>query len=160
VYAGADYVFLHSALSKDKLENALGNDDFDSNFYRVRVGMRLLPQLGIEGQFGVKNEDGNASDKVETKDMYGISLVPTGNLFRVVEISVPLGYSHLKLRNDNGAIKLDSFSAGINLEVPVYVNPDSRMPDVRIGGGATMFYVGNDARTYGYHAGIRLDFKI
>lgn len=160
IYAGADYAFLRTSLSKDKLKTALGGDDFDSDFYRLRVGTRLFRQIGIEGQFGIKNEDGNDHGKIETKQMYGVYLVPTGNLFRFLEVSAPIGYSHLKLSNSNGSVNFDSVSFGLNLEVPVYVNPDSALPDVRIGGGGTVFYAENAARTYGYHAGIRLDFKI
>ncbi|NGY04481.1 hypothetical protein [Solimonas terrae] len=160
VYAGADYAFLHASLSKDSLKNALGGDSFDSNFYRMRVGTRLFKQIGVEAQFGIKNENGNDHDKVATKQMYGVYLVPTGNLFRFLEVSAPVGYSHLKLENGNGGVKFDAVSFGLNLDVPLYVNPDSRLPDVRIGGGGTVFYAESAARTYGYHAGIRLDFKI
>lgn len=160
VYAGADYAFLRTSLSKDKLKTALGGDDFDSDFYRVRVGTRLFPQIGVEAQLGVKNEDGSSSGKVETNQMYGLYLVPTGNLFRFLEVSAPVGYSHLKLENGNGSVNFDSVSFGLNIEVPVYVNPDSPFPDVRIGGGGTVFYAEREARTYGYHAGVRLDFKL
>src|SRR3546814_10801382 len=31
-YAGVDYAFLHTSLSKDSLKNALGGDHFDSDF--------------------------------------------------------------------------------------------------------------------------------
>ncbi|WP_028007020.1 outer membrane beta-barrel protein [Solimonas flava] len=160
VYGGIDYAALSTSLSKDSLKNSLGGDDFDSDFYRLRVGTRLLPSIGIEAQFGIKNEDGKSAGKVETSQMYGLYVVPTGNLFRFLEVSAPIGYSHLRLENSNGKVDFDSLSFGLNLEVPVYVNPDSRWPDVRIGGGGTVFYAEREARTYGYHAGVRLDFKI
>lgn len=159
-YAGADYAFLHTSLSKDSLKNALGGDHFDSDFYRVRFGTRLFKQIGVEAQVGVKNEDGNDHNKVETNQMYGIYLVPTGNLFRFFEVSAPVGYSHLRLKNRNGHVNFDAVSFGLNFEVPVFVNPDSRLPDIRIGGGGTVFFAENAARTYGYQAGIRFDFKI
>src|SRR3546814_8584097 len=57
-------------------------------------------------------------------------------------------------------VNFDAVSFGLNFEVPVFVNPDSRLPDIRIGGGGTVFYAENAARTYGFHAGIRFDFKI
>ena len=160
VYAGADYAFLRTSLSKDSLKTALGGDEFDSDFYRVRVGTRLLRSIGIEAHFGVKNDDGKDPGKVETNQMYGVYLVPTGNLFRFLEVSAPVGYSHLRLENGNGKVDFDSLSFALNFEVPVYVNPDSRLPDVRIGGGGVVYYAEREARTYGYHAGLRLDFKI
>lgn len=159
-YAGADYAFLHTSLSKDSLKNALGGDRFDSDFYRVRLGTRLFKQIGVEAQFGVKNQNGNDHDKVATKQMYGVYLVPTGNLFRFLEVSAPVGYSHLRLENSNGHVNFDAVSFGLNFEIPVFVRPDSRLPDVRIGGGGTVFFAESAARTYGYQAGIRFDFKI
>lgn len=159
-YAGADYAFLRTSLSKDSLKNALGGDRFDSDFYRVRFGTRIFKQIGVEAQLGVKNENGDGHNKVETNQMYGIYLVPTGNLFRFLEVSAPIGYSHLRLENNNGHVNFDAVSFGLNFEVPVFVKPDSRLPDIRIGGGGTVFYAESAARTYGYHAGIRFDFKI
>src|SRR3546814_7262987 len=47
-YAGVDYAFLHTSLSKDSLKNALGGDHFDSDFYRVRFGTRIFQQIGVE----------------------------------------------------------------------------------------------------------------
>src|SRR3546814_13717908 len=94
-YAGVDYAFLHTSLSKDSLKNALGGDHFDSDFYRVRFGIRIFKQIGVEAQVGVKNENGNDHDRVDTNQMYGVYLVPTGNLFRFFEVSAPIGYSHL-----------------------------------------------------------------
>lgn len=160
VYAGLDYSFLSTSLSKDSLKQALGGDDFDSDFYRLRVGTRLFSSIGVEAQFGVKNEDGKAADKVKTSEMYGLYIVPTGNLFRFLEVSAPIGYSHLKLENRNGSVKFDSLSFALNFEIPVYVNPDSRFPDVRIGAGGVVYYAEREARSYSYHAGVRLDFKI
>src|SRR3546814_19697314 len=55
-YAGVDYAFLHTSLSKDSLKNALGGDHFDSDFYRVRFGTRIFQQLGVEPQVGVRSE--------------------------------------------------------------------------------------------------------
>src|SRR3546814_11239441 len=77
-YAGVDYAFLHTSLSKDSLKNALGGDHFDSDFYRVRFGTRIFKQIGVEAQVGVKNENGNDHDKVETNQMYGVYLVQIG----------------------------------------------------------------------------------
>src|SRR3546814_15473249 len=89
--------------------------------------------------------------------MYGVYLVPTGNLFRFFEVSAPIGYSHLRLKNSNGHVNFDAVSFGLNFEVPVFVNPDSRLPDIRIGGGGPVFYAANAARTIGYYHGPRLD---
>ncbi|WP_168147067.1 outer membrane beta-barrel protein [Solimonas marina] len=160
VYAGVDYAFLRSSLSKDSMKNALGGDQFDSDFYLLRVGTRLFKQISIEGRFGIKNESGNSTDKVETNQMYGIYIVPTGNLFHFLEVSAPIGYAHTKLENDNGSVKLNGMSFGLNFEVPIYVNAKSRIPDIRLSSGGTVYYAGRDSQTYGYQAGIRMDFKI
>lgn len=160
IYAGVDYAFLRTDLSKDKLENALGGDQFDSDFYLLRFGTRVFPQIGVEAQVGIKNENGNSTDKVETNQLFGLYVVPTGNLFKFLEVSAPIGYSHLKVKNDNGSVKFDAVTFGLNFEVPVYVNPDSRLPDIRLSGGGTVYFAQREARTYGYQAGLRFDFKI
>src|SRR3546814_8622889 len=46
--------------------------------------------------------------------MYGVYLVPTGNLFRFFEVSAPIGYSHLRLKNSNGHVNFDAVSFGLN----------------------------------------------
>lgn len=158
LYVGADYAFLTASLSKDQLKTALGgSDSYDSNFYRLRVGTRLLEAIGIEAQYGIK---GGGSNDVDTNQMYGLYLVPTGVMFDLIEVSAPIGYTHLELKNGNGKVKFDGASFGLNIEVPVYVNDGGHIPAIRIGGGGTVYYAEREARVYGFQAGLRLDFKL
>jgi len=160
LYGGVDYAFLTASLSKDSLKTALGGaDSYDSNFYRTRVGVRLLPFISVEGQYGIKASS-SGSDKADTQQMYGAYLVPTGVLFDLIEVSAPVGYSHVELQNSNGKAKFDAASFGLNVEIPVYVSSNPHIPDVRVGGGGTVYYAGTDARVYGFQAGVRLDFKL
>lgn len=158
LYVGADYAFLTAALSKDKLKNTLGGgDSYDSNFYRLRVGTRLLEAIGLEANYGIK---GSGSDDVDTDQMYGLYVVPTGVVFEILEVSTPVGYSHLEIKNSAGKLKFDGVSFGVNFEVPVFVREGSAIPAIRLGGGGTVYYAGGEARVYGFQAGLRMDFKL
>lgn len=157
-YVGADYAFITASLSKDELKTALGGgESYDSNFYRLRVGTRLLESIGVEAQYGIK---GGGSNDVDTDQMYGLYVVPTGVMFDLIEVSAPIGYAHLELKNGNGKAKFDAATFGLNIEVPVYVSENGHIPAIRIGGGGTVYYAERDARVYGFQAGVRLDFKL
>jgi hypothetical protein len=160
LYGGVDYAFLTASLSKDSLKTALGGSDkYDSNFYRTRIGARVLPFISVEAQYGIKGSS-SGDNKVDTQQMYGAYLVPTGVLFDLVELSAPIGYAHLELKNSNGKAKFDAASFGLNIDIPVYVSSNPHIPDLRLAGGGTVYYAGSGARVYGFQAGVRLDFKI
>ncbi|SEQ57421.1 hypothetical protein SAMN04488038_10826 [Solimonas aquatica] len=156
LYGGVDYAFVTASLSKDSLKTALGGETVDSNFYRLRFGARLLPAIGVEAQYGIKGS-GNDAD---TQSMYGLYVVPTGVFFDLVEISAPVGYAHVELKNSSGKAKFDAASFGFNMEVPVYINEGGYIPAIRVGGGGTVYYAGSQARVYGFQAGLRMDFKL
>ncbi|HEY0916412.1 MAG TPA: outer membrane beta-barrel protein, partial [Solimonas sp.] len=158
-YLGVDKAEITLALSDDALETAFGSDELESSMYRIRAGMRLLDAVGLELQYGVADDKDDGAKKFEVGEYYGIFVVPTGSLFELVEISVPIGYSSMKAERGAASETFDGVSYGVNLEVPITLNSEW-FPDIRIGGGGLVYRADRDSRVYGYHFGVRLDFKI
>lgn len=158
-YLGVDKAEVTLALSDDALETAFGSDELDSSLFRIRAGMRLLEAVGLELQYGIADDKDDEANKFEVGEYYGIFVVPTGSLFELVEISVPIGYSSMKAEKGGASETFDGVSYGVNLEVPITLNSEW-FPDIRIGGGGLVYRADRDSRVYGYHFGVRLDFKI
>ena len=159
LYVGADYAWLTAQFSSDALQARFGADRVDSRFYRGRIGTRLFQFIGVEGHFGVSDTDDSLPGDVEVSEYVGIYLVPTGVLFNLLEVSAPVGYSVTELQRGNASEKFDAVSFGLNIEIPLLVDVDG-FPDIRIGGGGTVYQAEKESRVYGYHAGIRIDFNI
>ncbi len=158
-YLGVDKAEITLALSDDALETAFGGDELESSMYRIRAGMRLLDAVGLELHYGVADDKDDGAKKFEVGEYYGIFVVPTGSLFELIEISVPIGYSSMKAERGAASETFDGVSYGVNLEVPITLNSEW-IPDIRIGGGGLVYRADRDSRVYGYHFGVRLDFKI
>ncbi|MDM4772264.1 hypothetical protein [Solimonas sp. SE-A11] len=158
-YLGVDKAEITLALSDTALETAFGGDELESSMYRIRAGMRLLDAVGLELHYGVADDKDDGAKKFEIGEYYGIFVVPTGSLFELVEISVPIGYSSMKAERGAASETFDGVSYGVNLEVPITLNSEW-FPDIRIGGGGLVYRADRDSRVYGYHFGVRLDFKI
>jgi hypothetical protein len=159
LYAAADHVWTKASFSKPGLIQAFGGDEFDSSMVRVRAGMRLLESIGLEAQLGIGRDsvDSLAVDEYRNDLFYGVYFVPTGVLLDLFEVSAPIGYARTKLERPNASETLGGFSFGFNVDVPLYTG---ETVELRIGGGGTMFRAQNSARIYGYHAGLRIDFRI
>lgn len=159
LYLGADYVWTTASFSKTALKTAFGSDQLDSGMYRLRAGIRLFDQMGAEVQFGIGTTDSESlgADEYRTDRFYGIYLVPTGVLFDLIEVSASVGYAQTDLERANASESLGGVSFGVNADLPLYVGDEW---ELRIGGGGTVFRAQNSARIYGYHAGLRIDFKI
>ncbi|AXQ30310.1 hypothetical protein D0B54_17250 [Solimonas sp. K1W22B-7] len=158
-YIGVDKAEVTLALSDDALVTAFGGDELESSMYRIRAGTRLLDAVGIELHYGVADDKDDGAEKFEVGEYYGIFVVPTGSLFELVEISVPIGYSSMKAERGAASETFDGVSYGLNVEVPITLNSDW-IPDIRLGGGGLVYRADRDSRVYGYHFGVRLDFKI
>jgi hypothetical protein len=158
-YLGVDKAEVTLALSDEALETAFGSDELESSLFRIRAGMRLLEAVGLELQYGVADDKDDEAKKFEVGEYYGIFVVPTGSLFELIEISVPIGYSSMKAEKGGASETFDGVSYGVNLEVPITLNSEW-FPDIRIGGGGLVYRADRDSRVYGYHFGVRLDFKI
>lgn len=158
-YLGVDMAELKVALSDPALETAFGSDELKSSMYRIRAGMRLLEAVGIELHYGVADDKDDEPKKFEVGQYYGIFVVPTGSLFEVIEISVPIGYASVDAERGGASETFDGVSYGVNLEVPITLGSDW-FPDIRIGGGGLVYRADKESRVYGYHFGVRLDFKI
>lgn len=159
LYVGADYANVTLSLSDDAREAAFGGHNPRSDMYRLRVGTRLFGSIGLEAQYGLADTDDDEAGKYEVAAYYGAYLVPTGMLFDVVEISVPVGYSVFKAERGNATTELDGVSYGMNIEVPIAIGVEW-LPEIRIGGGGLVYQAHDESRVYGYHAGLRADFKL
>lgn len=159
LYVGADYVWTTASFSNAALKSDFGGDRFDSNMYRIRAGMRLFEKMGLELHYGTGNTDEEdlAADEYSTEQFYGVYLVPTGVLFNILEVGAAIGYAHTELARPGASENLDGASFGVNFEVPLFTG---EALELRIGGGGTVYRAQNSARVYGYHAGVRVDFKI
>lgn len=159
LYVGADHAWLRASFSDTALKNKFGGDEFESTFYRIRAGVRLFGAVGVEAHYGIKDEDDTESGTIEVGDYWGVFVVPTGTLFNFIELAAPIGYSRTQLQRGNAKETFDGLSFGLNFEIPLLIDV-SWFPDLRIGGGGTVYQAENDSRVYGYHAGIRIDFKL
>lgn len=159
LYAAVDHVWTKASFSKPGLIQSFGGDEFDGSMLRLRAGMRLLEGIGFEAQlgFGRDSVDRLSVDEVRNDLFYGVYFVPTGVLLDLFEVSVPIGYARTKLERANAAETFDGFSFGFNVDVPLYTGESV---ELRIGGGGTMFRAQPSARLHGYHAGVRIDFRI
>ncbi|MFP5306151.1 MAG: outer membrane beta-barrel protein [Gammaproteobacteria bacterium] len=159
LYAGADYVWSNVSFSKPAFIEDFGDNELSSSMYRVRAGMRLHERIGIEAQVGLgdTDTDGLEDDEYSTSQFYAIYLVPTGVLLDLFEVAASIGYAHTELERADVSESLGGASFGINVEVPLYTGDAY---ELRIGGGGAVFRAQNSARIYGYHAGLRVDFKI
>lgn len=162
LYGGIDMAHLTLSLSDPTLRGngagGYGGDDFQSDFYRARIGTRIFEVIGLELHVGQADSDGTENGEVEVSQYYGVYAVPTGTLFDVIEVSAPIGYSMLSLQRGTTEEDFDGVSFGLNFEIPVFVTEGGT--GLRIGGGGTVYQADRKSRTYGYHAGIRLDFQL
>lgn len=158
-YVGVDKAEVDFSLSDDALEAEFGGDSFDSSMYRIRAGMRILEAVALEAHYGIADDKDDEPGKLEIAEYYGLFVVPTGNLFDLFEIAVPIGYSSMKGERGNASHTFDGVSYGLNIEVPITLG-SAWLPDLRLGGGGQVYRASNDSRVYGYHFGVRFDFKI
>ncbi|HSW12856.1 MAG TPA: hypothetical protein VLI06_08460 [Solimonas sp.] len=158
LHVGVDMAEVDFSLS-DELETKFGSADLDSSMYRLRVGMRLLEAVGLELQYGLSDDDGTDAGTIEIGEYYGVFLVPTGSLFELIEVSTPIGYSFIKGERGSASHEFDGVSYGLQLELPITLDSEW-LPDIRIGGGGQVYQASHESRVYGYHFGVRLDFKI
>ena len=147
-------------LSSDSLKQRFGANDLDGGFYRGHLGWRLIPGIAVEGVVGFAPDKANAADEFKMKDFYGAYIVPTGTVLDVLEISGRFGYSWSSIEGGSGAEKsFSGVSYGVELLFPIRVISKS-LPNLRLAAGGTVFYQGRDARTMGWHYGLRYDFRI
>jgi hypothetical protein len=165
-YAGAE---LHSAklsISDSNSFNGLNAATYDSAFWDLRAGYRLLRFIGAEVHYGIADQGDQNPGRYRVNNYYGFFLVPTARVFDLFELGFPIGLtnSSVTVNGDSGSgaaervrKHLDSLAYGANLEVPLQ-RYWGALPDIRLTGGATVYYQRSDAREYGYHLGLRYDF--
>lgn len=159
LYAGADYVWSEVSFSKAAFIEDFGDDELSSSMYRVRAGMRVHERIGVEAQVGLgaTDTDDLAADEYSTSRFYALYLVPTGVLLDLVEVAASIGYAYTELERAEVSESLGGASFGINVEVPLYTGAAY---ELRAAAGGALFRTQDSARIYGYHAGLRVDFKI
>lgn len=158
LYVGVEYDMTKIDINDSETREALGRRRFESSFYKLRLGARIFEGVGLEVHAGFP--DANASSrKLETKQFYGVYLVPTGVLFDLVEISARLGYAYIELESELGKDDADGASFGLAFEVPLRLLGEG-MPNLRLGAGGTVYQEERDGRVFGFHGGIRYDFTL
>lgn len=158
LYVGLDYDMTTVDINDGEVETALSGDRFDSDFYKLRLGVRMFEAVGLEVNAGFPANDGSAT-KLETKQFYALYLVPTGVLFELLEVSARVGYAYTELENDFGSEDADGMSFGLGVELPLRRFGES-LPNLRIGAGGTVYQEDRDGRVYGFHGGLRYDFTL
>lgn len=156
LYVSLDSAWTHVSLSRGRFKDAFGGDEFDSSLYRLRLGARVAKMVGLEAHYGIDGSGNSGSGDVSTDQYYGFYLVPTGVLFDLLEISAPVGYAHASLERGAAGIDMGGASFGINAELPVWTEGDFAL---RLTSGGEVYRASNSARMWGYHAGLRVDFK-
>lgn len=159
LYAGLNLVQPTLYLSNAAAITALGNDEFDSSFYRLRAGLRLFDVLGFELQIGQDDEEGTAAGKFKLSGYKAAFFVPTGVLFEMIEVAGLIGYTQFDAERGNFSAELGGPAYGVNVELPIRMFDES-LPDVRIGGGYVVYDATNDERVAGAHFGLRYDFQL
>ena len=158
LYVGVEYDMTKIDINDSETREALGRRRFESSFYKLRLGARIFEGVGLEFHAGFP--DANASSrKLETKQFYGVYLVPTGVLFDLVEVSARLGYAYIELESELGKDDADGASFGLAVELPLRLLGEG-MPNLRLGAGGTVYQEERDGRVFGWHGGIRYDFTL
>lgn len=158
LYVGLEFDQTTVDVNDEGLQAALGRRRFDSDFYKLRLGARFFDAVGVEFHAGFPAN--NSGDKeLETKQFYGLYLVPTGVLLDTVEVSARLGYAFMTLESEGQEEDLDGASFGLAAELPLRLISES-MPNLRIGVGGTVYQEQRDTRVFGWHAGLRYDFTL
>lgn len=158
-YIGANFQQARLSVSDPSSVGGIPQDDYDSTFYDLRLGYRLLDAIGVEAHYGIAGDNGSDPGKVKTDNYYAFYVVPTGTLLDTVEISAPVGYASSKVKQGDLKATLAGVSYGLNIELPLR-RLWSSSPDLRLSGGGTVYYHGTDARFYGFHYGLRWDFGL
>lgn len=159
LYVGLDYDMTKIDINDKDKAAALGRHRFDSDFYKLRIGVRVFDGIGVEFHAGVPANNAS-STKLETKQFYGLYLVPTGVLLNTVEVSARLGYAYTEVKSDQGKENEDGASFGIAFEVPLRLVLGDDAPNIRIGAGGTVYQEDRASRIFGWHGGIRYDFTL
>ncbi len=158
LYVGLEYDQTTVDINDEGLQDAVGGSRFDSDFYKLRLGVRMFEAVGVEFHAGFPAND-SSDDKLETKQFYGLYLVPTGVLLDTIEVSARLGYAYTEIKSDAGKQDADGASFGVAFELPLRLLGEG-MPNLRLGAGGTVYQEDRDARVFGWHGGIRYDFTL
>ncbi len=158
LYFGADYAWTSASFSNDTLVAKFGSDQLDSNMIRVRGGVRMFKKIGLEVQYGFEGQGADeTTNEYSTSNFYGVYLVPTGVLLDFLEVGASIGYASTKLERGDASETLSGASFGVNFELPILTTESF---DIRIGAGGEVYRAQPSARIYGYHAGVRIDFRV
>lgn len=157
LYVGVEFAQTKIELA-DKVRAKFGARRFDSDFYKLRLGVRLFDGLGFEFQGGVPGSNASGND-LETSQYYGLYLAPTGVLFETLEVSARIGYSFMSIESDDADKDLDGVGYALALELPLRRLAEG-LPDFRLTAAAEVYQGDREARVYGYSVGLRYDFHL
>lgn len=158
-YVGAEFDAMTLSASAPDLQAKFGGQTTDAAMIHGRFGWRVFDAIALEVQAGAKTRNGVAAGEAELKNYFGFFVVPTGDLFGRAEISAPIGFNTFSLLHGQNEAKFTRPSFGVDLSIPVRQLSEA-LPDLRFVAGFKLYYFENDARVYGYHAGMRWDFQM
>lgn len=158
IYVGADYDQATVDISDAAVAAELGRSRFSSDFIKLRIGLSVFDGIAFEvhGAVPASNAGG---DEIETAQFFGLYFVPTGVVAETIEVSARLGYAITEIETGLGSEDLDGVSFGLNFELPLR-RLGASLPDLRFSAGGTVYQEDREARVYGYHGGLRYDFRI
>lgn len=159
IYIGAAFDSMTFSASSPDLVAKFGGQEFSGIMVHGRLGMRVHEMIAVEFQGGAKAQNGVDPGTVQVANYLGLFVVPTGNLFDLLEVSAPIGFNSFSLIRGEAKEKFQRLSFGVNLELPVRVFKPM-LPDLRFSVGYKTYYVETGSRVYGYHAGMRWDFEM
>ena len=168
-YLGADQVDAVFSTSTPQTVFTGGNtanfnetDRSDTKFYRLRLGTQLSDEIALELHYGLDDQEADAAENTGSLDTYyGIYIVPQGEIFDLIDVELPIGFSTVEYIGPNGGIAdVDGNAYGINLGVSMsrFFEDDERGWDARLVGGGMVYQQDTDSRFYGYNLGLRVSF--
>lgn len=159
LYAGVSYSKLKLLVSDSAMASRFGASRLSGTLALVRAGVRVFDVVGLEVQGGTGAGGSGTGSSFDSSSYFAAYIVPTGNLFDVVEIAAPVGYAMLQADRGNATQRFQGVSYGINVELPLR-SFGEELPNLRFTGGYRVYYADQDARISGYQAGLRYDFTL
>lgn len=158
LYLGGAYHNVNVALSEGPLQQRLGGEQLAAKMAQLRGGIRVFNVVGIEAHFGVKADNGVDPGTIEMNNYFGVFIVPTGNIFELLEISTPVGFNSFQLIRGNNKETFSGISYGFNIELPMRKFGET-LPDLRLSSGYKVHHADKEARVHGAQLGLRFDFQ-
>lgn len=141
------------------------SSESETKFLRIRAGVDLSEDIGLELQFGKEDDQADAASGTGELGSYGgIFIVPRGRIFGYFDLELPLGFAKVEYHDPNGnRADVDGVAYGLNLGLSLTQflgdeDREDRAWNLRLIAGGMVYQQDRDSRFYGYNAGLRLEF--